>query len=163
MSDSNDKLFDASREGNYEVVKQLLRSRAVTDINWRNPAWFGNWSSLHAASYSGYTSIVQELLNHQADVNITNNYQVTSLHYAARNGHAQTLAVLLAHPQVNINAVTEDNRTTLYNAASNNHQDCVQLLLDAQADITIRSKVLYLYKSSILQSVHCCNLTSSNT
>ena len=145
MNDNPEQsLFSASYTGRFDVVQELLTSGAITDINRRN-CLFQNWSTLHYISAVGNTTILQMLLDRQADVNIINNHERTPLHLAVCYGHTQTLAVLLAHPQVNLNATDMDSETPLYSAASGGRRDCVQLLLDAQADPIFRNRVLYLY------------------
>lgn len=139
MLESHVQLITASYDGKLHQVQQLLTSRAITDVNWRGR--LHNETALIVAACNGHTTIVQELLQYQADVNAHNKFRNTALHKAAMKGLSQTVAVLLEHPDININATNSANKTPLYWASMCGHQDCVQLLLEAHADTNIIAQV----------------------
>ena len=43
------------------------------------------WAPLHSAAFSGYGDLIEALLKHGADVNITNNNLFTPLHFVSES------------------------------------------------------------------------------
>ncbi|KDO31110.1 TKL protein kinase [Saprolegnia parasitica CBS 223.65] len=60
----------------------------------------------------------------------------TALHFAATNGHASVVTLLLAH-RATVNALDKDDATPLFMAARGGHVNVVELLLAAKADPTL--------------------------
>ncbi|MEO5350276.1 MAG: ankyrin repeat domain-containing protein, partial [Magnetococcus sp. YQC-3] len=52
-------------------------------------------TALLAAAEKGYTRIVQQLLDHGADINAVNNEGISALMFAARDNHLDTAKVLI--------------------------------------------------------------------
>jgi ankyrin repeat protein len=74
------------------------------------------------------------LLEHNANINQTDNYARTPLYIAAKNGHPKGMRLLLEH-KANINQTDNYARTPLYIASWYGHLDCVRLLLEHKATI----------------------------
>ena len=82
-------IFEASRTGNLERVKELIDS---VDVNARY--YLGN-TALIGASGEGHLEVVKELIAHGADVNALNNIGDTALMYASRYGHLEVVRKLI--------------------------------------------------------------------
>ena len=86
---------------------------------------------LYYASHMGLQTVVQLLLDHQAEVDARNNHGRTALYVAAFNGHEAVVRLLLDH-QAAVDAKDNDGRTALHGAARGGHEAVVQLLESAQ-------------------------------
>ena len=86
-------LFDASRNGNFEGVKELLDSGA--DVNAKR-GW-SEWTPLHEAAQYGHKEIVGLLIDNGADVNAAGVEEGrTPLHQAAEWGRIEVVELLIA-------------------------------------------------------------------
>ncbi|MBC6402962.1 MAG: ankyrin repeat domain-containing protein, partial [Hyphomonadaceae bacterium] len=74
-----------------------------------------------------------------ADVNARDSDDKTPLHWAAQNGHAETVAAL-ARAGADVNARDSDDKTPLHWAAQNGHAETVAALARAGADVNARDK-----------------------
>jgi len=83
-------LHEACNAGLSEHVKFLLRSKAAVDIAKGN-----GWRPLMYAAKSGNITIVNALLNHNADIEARNKEQSTALTLATRAGQSGVVAHLL--------------------------------------------------------------------
>jgi len=103
-------IFEASRTGNLDRVKELIDS---VDVNARY--YLGN-TALIGASGEGHLEVVKELIAHGADVNALNNIGDTALMYASDYDHLEVVRELIARgADINI----ENKRgQTAYNLAS---------------------------------------------
>lgn len=92
----------------------------------------GQAKSLFLATASGYSGIVQLLLDHGFNVNARDDYDRTPLHVAAGHGHSGAVAVLLGHRY---------EATALHLAAKNGHTAILQELLTVpETDINRRDR-----------------------
>ncbi|XP_015185613.1 PREDICTED: ankyrin repeat domain-containing protein 27-like isoform X2 [Polistes dominula] len=85
-------------------------------------------TALHIASFHGKVNIVDYLLNHGADTNITDNDSLTPLHCALMKGH-QNIVLLLLHANANPIIVDNYENTALHLASDRGHEGCVKALL----------------------------------
>ncbi|CAG0911362.1 unnamed protein product, partial [Cyprideis torosa] len=114
-----------------ETAKLLLEYEAKVDVKDSD----GCTPLLHA-TVSGRHSVVELLLAHGADPNITNIYDTTSLHQARS---AET-AELLIQKGAEVNAKDEDGRTPLFVATENNRHSVVEVLIANGADPNIANE-----------------------
>lgn len=91
-------------------------------------------NALMMAAFRGYIDLVQQLIDRGAEVNKTG---WTPLHYAATNGHARIVQLLLDH-YAYIDAESPQGATPLMMAARHGHPDVVRLLLDQGADARLK-------------------------
>jgi hypothetical protein len=82
---------------------------------------------LYYASDIGLEAVVQQLLEHHADVDAKDSNGATALYWAATNGHEAVVRLLLEH-HADIDAKDGDGATALYRAAGNGHETVVRLL-----------------------------------
>ena len=67
-------LMQASGDGNRNLVEQILLAKGTLDVNLQSEA---GETALMLAAYHGHHSVVQLLVNHQADLNVPNNAGIT--------------------------------------------------------------------------------------
>uniref|UniRef100_A0A8C5MDR3 Ankyrin repeat, SAM and basic leucine zipper domain containing 1 n=1 Tax=Leptobrachium leishanense TaxID=445787 RepID=A0A8C5MDR3_9ANUR len=82
---------------------------------------------------------VELLLSRNADPNVACRKQMTSVMFAAKEGHCQVVALLAAHGAT-INAQDENGYTALTWAAHDGHKSMVLKLLDLGADKNLATK-----------------------
>ena len=86
---------------------------------------------------------VELLLAHEdINVNATDEYGLTPLHWAAINGHSKVVELLLAKKDINPNVANKDGLTPLHWAADKGNLDVVELLL-AKEDINLNAAHKY--------------------
>ncbi|KAF3339224.1 putative E3 ubiquitin-protein ligase XBOS32 isoform X2 [Carex littledalei] len=149
----NSPLHYSAEQGHNEIVSLLLKSGV--DINLRN---FRGETALMQACQYGHWEVVQTLILYKANIHKTDYLNGgTALHFAALNGHARCIRLLLADyvPSVPdflttgsnqdiayenlskiINTKSDGGVTALHMAALNAHVECVQLLLDLGASVS---------------------------
>ena len=67
-------------------------------------------------------------------------------------GHVEVVEVLLAVPEVDVNAVNSDGRTALHCAARFAHAEVVRMLVDAGADVNAADNNGYTPLDAVLLS-----------
>lgn len=120
-------LMLAVREPSLKVA-ELLASWPKTQTELRNDK---DESVLMLAALKGHFSLVQKLVEHDADVNKTG---WTPLHYAASAGHVQIVEYLLEHSAY-IDAESPNGTTPLMMAAMYGSPEAVKVLIQAGADL----------------------------
>ena len=120
-------LMLAVREPSLKVA-ELLASWPKTKTELRNDK---DESVLMLAALKGHFSLVQKLVEHDADVNKPG---WTPLHYAASAGHAQIVEYLLEYSAY-IDAESPNGTTPLMMAAMYGSPEAVKVLIQAGADL----------------------------
>ena len=136
----NKLLQIASKNGNVEVVKELLKYEL--DIDDKNN---DEKTALHLAAENGHASVVTELLAHGADVNLYDGCKnpdqcgkfcknENALLMASKKGHTEVVKAILKSNSVNVDA--RDNNglvglglTSLHNAVFHGNVEMVTELL----------------------------------
>lgn len=94
--------------------------------------------ALIEAAWNGDAERVKKQLSLGADIDAEGGaHSGTALNCAARNGHEDVLRILLSHSP-NVNALNKWGHSSLHQAALYNRFECIQLLLEAGADATLR-------------------------
>ena len=125
-------LADAVQRGDAAAVRTLLARDANVDERQGDGA-----TALHWAAYLNDVDTTTALIRAGADVHAANDFGVTPLVLAARNGHAEIITQLLAagvdpnDPRQTVNA----GETPLMLAARTGQVDAVEVLANAGADI----------------------------
>ena len=88
------------------------------------------------ACFHGHADVVDLLLRHNADVNITAAMGMTPLYFACEKGHAEVVDLLMQH-SADVNIAGPCGMTPLYCACFHGHADVVDLLLRHNADVNI--------------------------
>ena len=101
---------------------------------------------MHCAAEKGHTEIAELLLlaKYGVDINAQDNYGMTALHYAVKNGRTEVVELLLANEGVEANAPDNMGRTALYLAAEHGDTKTAELIL---TDMTPESINLLLLDS----------------
>lgn len=126
-------LMLAVREPSLKVA-ELLATHPNTKTEVRNDK---DESVLMLAALKGYLTLVQKLVDNDADVNKTG---WTPLHYAASGGHVPVIAYLLEHSAY-IDAESPNGTTPLMMAAMYGSPEAVKELIQAGADPTIKNQL----------------------
>lgn len=128
-------LHIASLKGHIKALKFLLEKGA--EVNAREEQGL---TALHAAASKGDAEAISLLIEKRADVNAKDEKGSTPLHLAAFNGHIQALKLLLFfNKDVDVNAQNEDGSTPLH-MVSRYNIEVVELLLELNADISLKNK-----------------------
>ncbi|GBM60486.1 Serine/threonine-protein phosphatase 6 regulatory ankyrin repeat subunit C [Araneus ventricosus] len=143
-------LVEASARGDLKTVVHLLECRVSVDAEEYNKALFyaskNYMTPLQMAAANGYIDCLEVLIQHGADVNAKDRFDVTALHMAAEKGHLSCLKALLnanaecSHPTKFsksgcYTAVPHLGGTTpVHLAAANNNVNCVKELIQYGAD-----------------------------
>lgn len=85
----NGALFQASANGNLELLKELLDEGANINIISQN-----GYTPLHRASQNGHTAVVEFLLSKGADAGVESNDRETPLTLAVKNGRSDIETML---------------------------------------------------------------------
>ncbi|KAI4194041.1 MAG: hypothetical protein LQ346_003773 [Caloplaca aetnensis] len=113
------------------LLQQLFIAGYLGDVHARDSQ--GN-SPIIWAARNGHGSVVQLLLDRDADIGAKNHEEVTALYWAANNGHSATVDLLLKN-RANCKPRDKVGWTSLHRAAFNGHTDVVRTLLDNDADV----------------------------
>ena len=92
---------------------------------------------IHYASQSGSSLSLHYLVCIGCDINVADNEGHTPLHWAAHNGSMETCLYLLNLPECNKNAVDKLGFTPLHWATKGNHLATVQILTQAEVNLTV--------------------------
>ena len=79
------------------------------------------------------------IIREGANVNATNGYGQTALHWAAWNGYIEIVKLLIKYG-ANINFKDKWGRTALHYAACNGHTEAVKILIKANAYVDAKDK-----------------------
>lgn len=94
-------------------------------------------TALHLACMYQHASIVSELLDRGAGVNIQTQNGDTPMIFACHYGNMEILRILLRW-KANVNLYSEGSGTAVFVAAKNGHLEIVNLLLGYGADVNVR-------------------------
>lgn len=129
---SSEELVNASRQGDYRAVTDLLTS--ACDIDYVSNE---GWTPLICASGAGHTLIVKALLAKGARIDLRElNAGLTPLITAVMNGHESVVKVLL-DAGAEVNHISKVGTTALSTACYKGHESIVRVLLDAGADVRL--------------------------
>jgi len=133
MNELTENLFEASKKGKINEVKDLIRSGANINISNGN----GN-VALHEAAWEGHIEVVNFLVVNGADLNVYGTFGNTPL-LAALNVKENLVARFLIKSGADTNCTNADNESPLKIAICNGNLDMVKFLIDHEADVNAAS------------------------
>ena len=143
-------LDSAARAGHTEVLHYLKEQQGVADAVHAPAATH----PILAASQKGHVPCIKSLLGAGYQVDHPDPNGRTALYLAARQGHAQAVALLLSHGAKVLQGWSSYRHDPLYIAAFKGHFDCVQALAVAGAPIITRKKHSFSALNGAAQNGH---------
>ena len=129
------KLYDASKEGDTEVVMKLC-NHPVVDVNVVITLGPCQSTPLIEAAREGHEEVIRVLLKAGAEVNKMVKHGMSPLHLAVSFGHIETVKLLL-ESGADPNQASSGRVTSLQLAALKGHHDVCKVLLQAGARVDI--------------------------
>ena len=86
----------------------------------------------------GNTELAMALVDRGADVDASDEFQMTPLHWASYNGHME-VAMALMDRGANVDARDDNQKTPLHDACAAGHMEVAMALVDRGADVDARS------------------------
>lgn len=117
-------IYSAASVNNPQAICML--ENAGADVNAVSD--YNNGTAIHIASYSGWNDVIEELIEHGADVHCRDSKGETPLHMASAEGWAPTIGKLILH---GLNVDDKDNigETPLHKASSSRSIGAVEELI----------------------------------
>lgn len=124
-------ILTAARDGIYSTVRRLTSGSdefvEITDEN--------GMSALHHSAEQGHSSIVELLLQNEADALQPNSAGQLALHLASKGGHEQISTLLLENRSSAVGVRDVEWRMPLHHATINGHVRVMEALLTSSAPI----------------------------
>ncbi len=117
-------IFEATRNGDYDRVKELLDNGV--DVNIIN----NNNTPLHYACQHGYIKIVKLLIERKANINALDLFKVSPLSYACYYKEFEIAKLLLKENNANVNIVDNDGYTLLHYVCNHNNKNINEELIE---------------------------------
>lgn len=126
-------LIDAAREGQIEVIRELMTKGVDLDCELK----YGS-SALMIASSRGYEEIVRLIAAAGGKVNRRNKFGISPLSEAAERGHHKVLRTLVEYG-ADVNMLHNNGSTAILAAAVRRDLKTVKVLLELGADVDIEN------------------------
>ena len=146
----------ASR-GNYDALKYLCAVLHEEYLNvftklGRNAMWY--------AACGGHVQCVELLLQHNVNANKADNFDVTPLAAACKQGHISVLKLLVESGSVDINTKNAEGMTPLMQAAIAGQTKLVKVLIAFGADVNLpnSSRMTPLHHAAVQGKSNMCSL-----
>jgi ankyrin repeat protein len=144
QGDGMTALHWAAKNGQPEMAGVLLYAGANPDATTR----LGGFTPLHMASKIGHVGVIKALLEQGADAEASTSTGARPLHMAAASGNAEAVSALLARGvEVDAREIANE-QTPLMWAAAQNRVAAMTALIEAGADLSLKSKVIDYAKLS---------------
>ncbi|MCB2092767.1 MAG: ankyrin repeat domain-containing protein, partial [Alphaproteobacteria bacterium] len=129
-----DKLIKASRNGDIEIIDQLIKSGV--DINYQDK--FGS-SPLIEAVRGNQTSVVKFLLDHKADPNLKDKAGDTAILIASTMNNTENVTMILTKGAI-VNVTDKNGSSPLMISTARENYKSVRLMINKGADIYLKNK-----------------------
>ena len=133
--DPETQLLTASKDGNYEIVSELLRKNVNVDVKNCD----GD-TPLILASYYNHVNIVEEIFKYYPNIEAKNNKGMTAEKIASSKKHQQIVQMIFRNYQTTDSQFSKYNfNTSLMLASFNGHTNVVSELLQRGANIKAKN------------------------
>ena len=136
-----------SQNQSYDLVDELRKAISDDDVTGLTRLIEGDvklhtsdergWTVVHGAASTGSHKCLQLLIG-RVDINAKTTKRETAIFLASANGHHECVQLLISRRRTCEPDVTYNNKSPLIYAAENGHPYCVNVLLDHDADYTIK-------------------------
>jgi ankyrin repeat protein len=134
-SDGITPLWKATLAKDTVAMKILLDNKANPNAPTK-----GGATPIFIPTNNGNLDLIKILIRYGADVNYSNNeYKLTPLRNAARNGYLEVVRFLVEKGAI-IDARAADNATALIASCGRGHIECVRFLIQNGANINVKDK-----------------------
>ena len=139
MTRLEDEIIRAAALDQVDDVKSLIAMGA--DVNAHDPmdATPLSYAVRSGSRKRGHVPVIQLLLQHGANPNVSVSCRLTPLMYAVQRGDVKAVELLLAH-KADVNATTQEGHTALMGASILGSPEIVSLLLKHGADINAKTR-----------------------
>jgi len=131
-----DRALRSIQQKNYEEFINWLDILGDEQINAKDS--HGSTLLSHAATL-GNAYCVSILIDHNADINLMDNYQITPLMAASAEGHITVVQTLLNNPKIELNLKSRRRHTALALAIWNKRFSVVAILLDKSKNVLVNT------------------------
>lgn len=135
----NERFYQCCGLGKAHLVERMLESDKqynTINVNWVS---FDTKSTpLLISCANGHDKVVDLLLNFDANPNVKDSHQCTSLHHAAQRGYVEILKKLI-HVGCDLNTRDQQGWTALMKACYWCQPDAAMILLEAGSNVSIRN------------------------
>lgn len=135
MDQQNIRLIEASKTGNIEAVKSLIKENV--DTNYMLSDYDGT-ALYYAVSYN-HIDIVNLLIKAGSNVDFQNYCGYNGLIVALNNGYIDIAKTFILHG-ANLNHYNKNNENALNIACENGYSEIVRMLIDKNADLNNRGE-----------------------
>jgi ankyrin repeat protein len=132
----NEALLFSVENRNCQMAKLCLAYGANAHIEFQNHG--ETFTLLMQAVINQDLPMCQLLIDHDSEVNVSNNYQRTPLRFAVDNNNAEITELLLNHG-AEVDVIYRDGNTALMKAVNNNNPKIFELLIAHNADVNIQN------------------------
>lgn len=138
IHETDQRLCDACRVGDYEAAKQALKDGANPSVQFRLA--LGEITPIFLCASKGYRKIAELLIEHNADINRKMDFDGTiCLHHAASNDQSE-MCEFLIKKGCNVNQCDKLLRTPLMDAAEIGSIDVINVLCEHGADVNAEDR-----------------------
>ncbi|XP_067660925.1 ankyrin repeat domain-containing protein 50-like [Haliotis asinina] len=130
-------LHHVCQRGHYKLVKYVL-SLNMVDINSR---WWMKRTPVMVAARYGHKEVVELLVNHGANLLLSDIRGNNILQLACTAGHIDVVKYIISLNSVNINSRGWKGRTPVMGAAEQGHKEVVELLVNHGVDLSLSENV----------------------
>ncbi len=133
-------IFKASRNGDYERVKELLDNGVDVNIINKNNK---NCTPLHIASIYGHIEILRLLIERGANINALDKSKISSLSYACYHKRLDVVKLLLKN-NANVNIVDNYGNTLLHDVCHGYkiNEEIIELVISYGIDdFTVKNNI----------------------
>jgi ankyrin repeat protein len=129
-NDAQEALFEAARNGLFEIVKILLKKNSSFPVNLNQIDEMGR-TPVYIASENGHTETVKVFIYNKANLDLYDNKLRTPVFIATENGHTETVKYLVKNG-ANVNLQDVENRAPITIAVEKSNAEIIKYLIESE-------------------------------